>query len=128
MSSIRRIKANRRNAQKSTGPTSVTGKAISSLNAIKTGVYGKSRILPSEKLEDLRGLTASYYRLYQPTSPEERRYVDQLIQSDWLLLRCHIDDTQLQRRFDTALYAYSDARDALQKLQAPSSARPHLLN
>ena len=34
MSSLRQIEANRRNAQKSTGPTSVTGKASSSMNAL----------------------------------------------------------------------------------------------
>jgi hypothetical protein len=36
MSTLRQIEANRRNAQKSTGPTSVTGKAASSMNALKT--------------------------------------------------------------------------------------------
>jgi hypothetical protein len=35
MASQRQIEANRRNAQKSTGPTSVTGKATSSMNALK---------------------------------------------------------------------------------------------
>jgi hypothetical protein len=35
MSTLRQIEANRRNAQKSTGPTSVTGKAASSMNALK---------------------------------------------------------------------------------------------
>src|ERR1039457_3758568 len=34
MSTLRQIEANRRNAQKSTGPASVTGKAVSSMNAL----------------------------------------------------------------------------------------------
>ena len=34
MATLRQIEANRRNALKSTGPTSVTGKAISSMNAL----------------------------------------------------------------------------------------------
>src|ERR1035441_4631947 len=38
MSTLRQIDANRRNAQKSTGPTSVTRKAVSSMNALKTGI------------------------------------------------------------------------------------------
>ena len=42
MSTRRQIEANRRNAQKSTGPPSVTGKAASSMNALKTGIYAKS--------------------------------------------------------------------------------------
>jgi hypothetical protein len=36
MSTLRQIEANRRNAQKSTGPTSVIGKAVSSMNNLKT--------------------------------------------------------------------------------------------
>jgi hypothetical protein len=44
MSSQHQIDANRRNAQKSTGPTCVTGKAVSSMNALKTVddlIYGE---------------------------------------------------------------------------------------
>ena len=49
MSSQRQIEANRRNALKSTGPTSVTGKAVSSMNALNSGIHAKSLILPSGK-------------------------------------------------------------------------------
>jgi hypothetical protein len=38
MATLRQIEANRRNAQKSTGPTSVAGKAASSMNALKSVV------------------------------------------------------------------------------------------
>jgi hypothetical protein len=48
MSTIRQIEANRRNSEKSTGPTSVTGKAASSRNALKTGISAKSLVLPSD--------------------------------------------------------------------------------
>ena len=119
MSSQRRIEANRRNAQKSAGPTSVTGKAASSKNAIKTGVHGRFEVLRTEKLEDLRDLAATYYRLYQPTSPEECLLIDQAIQADWLLLRCHNDDTQLQRRFDAAIRNYHETCRALERFYAP---------
>jgi len=37
-----RLAANQANAQLSTGPTSVTGKAASSLNALKTGLTGRT--------------------------------------------------------------------------------------
>ncbi|MDQ2776281.1 MAG: hypothetical protein M3Y57_15390, partial [Acidobacteriota bacterium] len=40
--------ANRRNCQLSTGPTSETGKANSSLNALKTGLTGRTVLLPAE--------------------------------------------------------------------------------
>ena len=56
MSTLRQIEANRRNAQKSTGPTSVTGKAASSMNALKTGINAKSFVLPYENVADLQQL------------------------------------------------------------------------
>ena len=70
MSSQRQIEANRRNAQKSTGPTSVAGKAASSMNAPKTGIYAKSLVLPSEKLADLEQLIDEYYQSHNPTTPK----------------------------------------------------------
>ncbi len=41
------IEANRRTPQNSTGPTSVTGKAVSSMNSLKTGTQAK--LLPSPR-------------------------------------------------------------------------------
>ena len=48
MTSPARIAANRRNALKSTGPTTLEGKAISSLNAVKTALTGRTVLLPSD--------------------------------------------------------------------------------
>ncbi len=48
MSTDAQIAANRRNAQLSSGPTSETGKATSSLNALKTRLTGRTVLLPSE--------------------------------------------------------------------------------
>ena len=69
MATIKQIEANRRNAQKSTGPTSVTGKAASSMNALKSGIHAKSLLLPSEKLADLEQLIEEYYNHHNPTTP-----------------------------------------------------------
>jgi hypothetical protein len=95
MSSQRQIEANRRNAQKSTGPTSVTGKAISSMNALKTGIHAKSLVLPSEKLADLEQLIDEYYQSHNPTTPEARSLVDDLIYGEWLKRRLRAAETQI---------------------------------
>ena len=95
MSSLRQIEANRRNAQKSTGPTSVTGKAASSMNALKTGIYAKSLVLPSEKLADLEQLIDEYYQSHNPTTPEARSLVDDLIYGEWLKRRLRAAETQI---------------------------------
>ena len=94
MSTLRQIEANRRNAQKSTGPTSVTGKATSSMNALKTGIYGQSLVLPSENLADLDQLTEDYYQHHQPATPDARCFVDDLIYCEWMLRRLRAAETQ----------------------------------
>src|ERR1017187_10147739 len=94
MSTLRQIEANRRNAQKSTGPTSVTGKATSSMNALKTGIHAKSLVLPSEKLADLELLIDEYYQHHNPASPEARALLEDLIRCEWLQRRLHTAETQ----------------------------------
>jgi hypothetical protein len=95
MSTLRQIEANRRNAQKSTGPTSVTGKAVSAMNALKTGIHAKSLVLPSEKLTDLEQLIDEYYQSHNPTTPETRSLVDDLIYGEWLKRRLRAAETQI---------------------------------
>ena len=94
MSTLRQIEANRRNAQKSTGPTSVTGKAVSSMNSLKTGIHAKSLVLPSENLADLEQLIEECYHHYLPTNPEARFFVDDLIRCEWTLRRLDNAETQ----------------------------------
>ena len=95
MSTLRQIEANRRNAQKSTGPTSVTGKAVSSMNALKTGIYAQSLVLPSENLADLEHLIAEYYASHNPATPEARSLVDDLIYGEWIKRRLRAAETQI---------------------------------
>jgi hypothetical protein len=95
MSTLRQIEANRRNAQKSTGPTSVPGKATSSMNALKTGIHAKSLVLPTEKLTDLQQLIDEYYQSHHPASPEARIMLDEIIRCEWTLRRLGIAETQL---------------------------------
>ena len=70
MSTLRQIEANRRNAQKSTGPTSVTGKAASSMNALKTGIHAKSLVLPTENLSELEELVEDSTAASIPPPPK----------------------------------------------------------
>jgi hypothetical protein len=105
MSTIRQIEANRRNSQKSTGPTSVTGKAAASMNALKTGIHAKSLVLPSEKVADLEELIDEYYQRHQPASPEARLYVDDLIYCEWTLRRLRNSDAQCYKYQNTNTYS-----------------------
>ena len=94
MASKKQLEANRRNALKSTGPTSAAGKAASSMNALKTGLHAKSLVLPSEKAADLQQLIDDYYQPHAPRSPEARAYLDDFILCEWELRRLHVAATQ----------------------------------
>ena len=69
MATEKQVAANRANAQRSTGPTTEEGKANSTLNALKSGIYAQSLLLPDEKLDDLRTLIDEYYFFYAPLTP-----------------------------------------------------------
>jgi hypothetical protein len=105
MSTPSQIEANRRNAQHSTGPTSVAGKAASSLNAFKTGIHAKSLVLPSEKRADLDQLIDQYFQRFHPASPEARLFVDDLIYCEWTLRRLRHAETQLYQFQNTNSYS-----------------------
>ncbi|MGA2216406.1 MAG: hypothetical protein ABSH31_24255, partial [Bryobacteraceae bacterium] len=95
MASQRQIQANRRNAQKSTGPRSLQGKAVSRFNALQTGIDAVRAVIPGESPDGLECLTKEYYHRWQPTLPEERVLVDSLIHDDWQLRRLRRAEAQL---------------------------------
>jgi hypothetical protein len=87
MATKKQIAANRANAQKSTGPRSVEGKAVSSQNALKSGIDAQSQVIRGEDPAALQALTAQYFGDHQPQSAEERALVDILIDCEWTLRR-----------------------------------------
>ena len=95
MASKRQIEANRRNAQKSTGPKSPEGKAASSMNALKTGLYAESEVLPSENPADYEKLIASFYADHKPATALACQYVDEIIYCTWNLRRLRRAEAQL---------------------------------
>jgi len=95
MATIQQIEANRRNAEYSTGPRSVEGKAVSRFNATKTGIDAKSHIIRGEDPADLETLAAEYQERWQPATPEQRLLVDALVDCEWLLRRFRKAETQL---------------------------------
>jgi hypothetical protein len=98
MASKRQIEANRRNAQKSTGPKSPEGKAVSSMNALKTGLHARSEVLPSESPAQYQELIARYYADHKPATALACQYVDEIIYCTWNLRRL--------RRVESELYDF----------------------
>jgi len=143
MATKHQIAANRRNAQKSTGPRSAEGKAASRFNALKHGIDARSQCLPTEDPEALDDLAAEYHGRFAPATPEERALVDTLISAEWDLRRFRVASAQLwqtaadddlpmaiafrrsdatfmrlQRAIDSAQRNYRQALDTLRRLQA----------
>lgn len=72
-------KANRANAQKSTGPSSQNGKAIVGKNAIKHGIHSQVPILSHEDPQVFETLTEELYEELAPATTMEREMVDRII-------------------------------------------------
>src|SRR5947209_17185802 len=87
MSSEAQITANRQNAQLSTGPKTEAGKAKSSLNAIKTGLTGRTVLLPSDDAAAYETHLARFFTEYAPANENEQALVQSIADTEWRLLR-----------------------------------------
>ncbi len=79
----------------STGPRSAEGKARSSMNALKSGIYSKSLTIPGENRADLDTLRDEYHQRFRPAVPEQRDLVDTLVRSTWTLRRLAVAEAQV---------------------------------
>jgi hypothetical protein len=87
MSSEAQIHANRANALHSTGPTSSTGRAKSSLNAVKTGLTGRTVLLPGDDAAAYQAHVQRFQDRHKPVAGEEQNLVQSLADTEWRLLR-----------------------------------------
>lgn len=88
MASKAQIKANRKNAARSTGPKTESGKATSARNATRHGLSSAGiAILPTEKQEDLDALAKTLTDEHHPEGDTETFLVHQMIQARWKLAR-----------------------------------------
>jgi hypothetical protein len=75
MTSLRQIQANRRNALKSTGPSSEEGKQQSRCNAVRHGLTAETVIGALEDAEDYKAFGAAIIADYDAESAVERELV-----------------------------------------------------
>jgi hypothetical protein len=87
MSSLRQIAANRRNAIKSTGPTTSEGKERSRGNALRHGLTAETVIAPLEDAEDYQAFEAAVTADYDAQTAVERELVLRLASILWRLRR-----------------------------------------
>jgi len=91
MTSEKQIKANRRNARKSTGPKTPEGKAIVRSNALKHGLRSESALLlPGEDGSALGQLREHICMDLKPVGELENLLVDQVVACIWKLRRLNL--------------------------------------
>ncbi len=87
MATQKQIEANRRNAQKSTGPRTHNGKLRARQNSRKDKAYECEPLLPGEKPDNLDALVGAYERQFNPQTPIESDLVFQLAATQYRMLR-----------------------------------------
>jgi hypothetical protein len=93
--SQKQIDANRRNAQKSTGPKTKEGKAKSSMNSIKYGIYSDKFLIKGEKKEDFDEYSNDFINWLNPSNPILLDMALQIIASGWFAKRYMIVESTI---------------------------------
>jgi hypothetical protein len=96
MASPAQLAANRRNAQKSSGPRTIEGKKRSSLNHLRHGMTAKTVVLPHENADNYNEMRTALIEDYAPANTQELMLVDQIAVGYWRTIRA--------RRFETAMF------------------------
>jgi hypothetical protein len=95
MTSFRQIEANRRNAEKSTGPRTENGKQRSRCNAIRHGLTAETVITALEDADDYQAFEAAVTADYDAQLAVERELVLRLASLLWRLRRATTIETGL---------------------------------
>ena len=95
MSSLKQIKANRRNALKSTGPTTPEGKERSRCDAVRHGLTAETVIAALEDAKDYQAFEAAVISDYDAETTVERELVLRLTSVLWRLRRATGIETAL---------------------------------
>jgi hypothetical protein len=90
MATPRQIEANRRNAQKSTGPKTPEGKQAVSLNSLRHGLRAATVVLPREDAAEFQRLCDDLEAEWQPQTRTEQIYVEQMAIAYWKLQRLEL--------------------------------------
>jgi len=118
MTSNRKVAANRRNAQKSTGPKTPSGKAIASMNALKHGLCSRKPLIPGENEAEFCQFAADWVDELRPEGPHQSLCAEQAILSAWQLRRVPQMEAGLLTRFmrDDGAHPFAMGTEAYQQL------------
>ena len=117
MTTNAQIKANRKNAKKSTGPRTEEGKSRVAKNALKHGLLARDTVLPGEDPADFDKQLSALEADIQPANSLEFELVRQIADAQWRMRRL----TRLETGFLAA--ALADKRRLTEKYH-PDRLRP----
>jgi hypothetical protein len=122
--SVRQIEANRRNALRSTGPTTLVGKQASRLNAMTHGLRAEEVIIPGqEDPEQLNAILRELCEDWEPEGHTEIHLVEQIGLAEWRLRRVRRAELGEIRRQMTS----STASDVEEEIEQAARLFPHTL-
>jgi hypothetical protein len=98
MASPAQILANRENSTHSTGPVTLAGKAIASVNSRKHGLTSKQIVLPGEDAAEYDALRESIIEQYRPANETERTLVEEVAAGSWRLARARRHETAILKK------------------------------
>jgi hypothetical protein len=104
MASEAQVLANRKNAQKSTGPRTEEGKAASAQNAVKHGLLARDDVIKTEDQADFDRLREKMVRELDPVGAVETELAERVVSLMWRLKRA--------QRLGNEVFDYLLARDA----------------
>src|SRR5580698_6424244 len=123
MLSEKQLAANRRNAEKSTGPRTTEGKSNSSRNNLRHGLTGHISLLPTEDREAHDAFCHQLIDSFTPETPMERQLAQSIAEDSWRLNRaCAIENNMFalghQHERREAQIALADAKTFLAQAAA----------
>jgi hypothetical protein len=117
MATKKQILAKHLNSQKSTGPRSSEGNAVSSQNALKSGIDAEGQVIRGEVSAELTALAEEYLRDHAPQTAAEWALVDTLIDTEWLLRRLRRAEAHLWETEFFEIIEHHDRRRANEPLE-----------
>ena len=111
MTSPARIEANQKNAQKSTGPKTIEGKARSRMNALDHGLRAEQVVLPTEDPQRFDRHLGAWMSDWKPPTETRRFLVERAAVAAWRLDRCvRVESGRLSTRVNEAFRAWDKSR------------------
>ena len=94
MASPAQIEANRLNAALSSGPTSPEGKARSSRNHLKFGLFSTQNCVRPEETAEYTKLSKALWKDLNPVGPVEQMLAIEIVRAAWRLQRCAVAEAE----------------------------------